>query len=148
METIIKCILSAFAGATTVGLVLTTIINYADIVTGIYSLFRKAFSVRNVLEKIYYKGKREKYYKSLCDKRYIEWQLRVLETIYGPIIEKDNVVEFTRLKIGNADRKYESVTFKLRSVDYPFDNVCPKSELNVKVDTNYSSNLNGFITGS
>ena len=86
---------------------LSTVINYADIVSGIYSLFRKAFDFRNAIEKIYYKGKRDKYYKSLCDKDLIAWQLNVLETIYKPIIDKDNRVDFTELVIGKTKKRYE-----------------------------------------
>lgn len=65
---------------------LSTVINYADIVTDICFLFRRAFDFRNEIEKVCYKGEREKYYKSLCDKRYIEKQCKTLGTIYGPIV--------------------------------------------------------------
>ena len=131
---------SSFAGVAAIALVLSTVINYADIVSGIYSLFRKAFDFRNAIEKIYYKGKRDKYYKSLCDKDLIAWQLNVLETIYKPIIDKDNRVDFTELVIGKTKKRYESVTFKLNSVNYPFDNVCPKNDLKVNNDTNDTNN--------
>ena len=56
METVIKYIASSFAGVAAIALVLSTVINYADIVSGIYSLFRKAFDFRNAIEKIYYKN--------------------------------------------------------------------------------------------
>lgn len=50
-------------------LVLSAAINYAGIVSGIYSFFRKVFGFRNTIEKIYYKGKIDKLITGLLSDR-------------------------------------------------------------------------------
>lgn len=126
--------------ATLIGLVaiVTTIVNYADVFSNLWSLILKVFNLKAAISKRYYGSKRKKYYKALCEDKFIKWQNNTLKTVYEQMVKDDAKVKFTDLTISNdtkiASFNYEAITIKLEPVSYPFDNICPKELLSVKND--------------
>ena len=104
----------------------------------IKSFVKNLLNVRSHIDKMYYSKKRSKYNKELIDPKFIKWQMKVLEKIYGPLIEKKRTqgwdINFTELEIDGIKQKYESITLNMQTVNYPFSGICDKQNLETKVD--------------
>lgn len=114
------------------------ILNLWDDIEKIKSFVKNLLNVRSHIDKMYYSKKRSKYNKELIDPKFIKWQMKVLEKIYGPLIEKKRTqgwdINFTELEIDGIKQKYESITLNMQTVNYPFSGICDKQNLETKVD--------------
>ena len=112
------------------------VLNISDDFDKIISFIKRLLNFQRHVDKLYYVKKRNKYNRELCTPEFIKWQMELLEKIYNPIIEmKRNQgweINFTELDIDGIKQKYEGITLKMKSVEFPFYGVCDKQFLETK----------------
>jgi hypothetical protein len=134
--------------------VLFLVLQISDDFDKVKAFIKRLFDFRRYVDKIIYAKRREQYNKVLSSREYLDWQNKILKTIYGDLIEKKNrqfkekypdqknlQISITELELDNHKYQYESVTLKLNPVSYPFSGVCPKSKLNTYSDISKAGDL-------
>lgn len=123
--------------------VIFLILNISDDFDKISGFVKKIFNLSKHVDTLIYARKRNEYNKTLYDNDYLEWQQTIIEKIYADLIEVKNIefermykdkefvphVDFTKLEIQDKSQIYESVTLRLKPVDYPFADICNKKSL-------------------
>lgn len=127
------------------------ILNVSEDFDKIISYVKKILNLQRHVDKIYYLKKRNKYNKELCLPEFIKWQMDLMEKLYDPLIKNKQKegwnVKFTELDIDGIKQKYEAITLKMKTVEFPFQGVCDKQYLDTKTNINkpkYSENIKQY----
>lgn len=130
------------------------ILNMSEFCEKVSDFIKKLFDVQKALDFFIYSHRRKKYDKTLSSDEFLKWQKEILWKIYNPLIEEKNnelkernaitgnsaSIKITEMKFdGKVYNSYESITLSLPPVDFPFPNICDKSELITKNDISKES---------
>ncbi len=131
---------------TSIIFIIFLILNISDDFDKIKQFVKRMLNFRKHVDTLIYSNKRGKYNDTLSTYKYLDWQNKVIQKIYGVLIEekqseflknhKENdfipSINLTKLRIGEKEETYESITLRLKPVEYPFDKICDKELLERK----------------
>ena len=110
--------------------------------------------IRKYIIDIYWRYERKRYNAELMNSTYIQWQLGVIKKIYEELLqeyrsendisEKDLHITELTFEAGEDEedgisREYESYTWKMKEIPYPFDGICDKEYLTFLGKTDFKS---------